>query len=309
MSTLSDKAALKPVLQGPFRRVLDATARFVVSNPGNMAVCLLVATLLVIATAAFLATLFDLHLTTYDPIKMNIGHRLRAPSAEHWMGTDTIGRDVFSRIVAGSWITFSIALAVLCIASTFGAVIGVIAGYTGGLVDEILMRITDLFLAFPALILAAAISATFGGSLIATSAALAVVFWPWYARLTRSRVLSLKEQDFVTATAAMGASRVYIVCRTLLPMVWPLVLVQAATDVGFVMLSSAGLSFLGLGAKPPTPEWGAMIFDSLSQQPRAWWLAAFPGGALAFTALAFNLLGDSLRDHLDPAMGATDAGL
>ncbi|MEO1293723.1 MAG: ABC transporter permease, partial [Pseudomonadota bacterium] len=151
--------------------------------------------------------------------------------------------------------------------------------------------------------------ATFGGGLVPTTVALAAVFWPWYARLVRSRVLSLKSQAYVEAVRAMGGSDRRILFVTLLPLVWPLVLIQASTDVGFVMLASSGLSFLGLGAQPPTPEWGAMIFDGLTHQPRAWWLVLFPGAAIAFVAIAFNLLGDALRDYADPALGASEAGV
>ena len=248
-------------------------------------------------------------ITTFDPLQMDIRARLDAPSAAHWLGTDKIGRDLLSRVVAGAWISLSVSICVLAVAGTVGTTIGLVAGYFGGLVDEVLMRLTDLFLAFPALILAAAIAASFGGGMIPTTIALAAVFWPWYARLIRARLLSLKEQDFVAAAKAMGASHRHLIFTTLLPMVWPLVIVQATTDVGFVILSASGLSFLGLGAQSPTPEWGVMIFDSLTHQPAAWWLAVFPGGAIALTAIGFNLLGDSLRDHLDPTFGAAEAGV
>ncbi len=248
-------------------------------------------------------------ITAFDPLQMDIRARLDPPSAAHWLGTDKIGRDLLSRVVAGSWISLSVSLCVLAVAGIVGTTIGLVAGFFGGLVDEILMRLTDLFLAFPALILAAAIAASFGGGMVPTTIALAAVFWPWYARLIRARVLSLKEQDFVAASRAMGASPLHLIFVTLLPMVWPLVIVQATTDVGFVILSASGLSFLGLGAQSPTPEWGVMIFDSLTHQPAAWWLAVFPGGAIALTAIGFNLLGDSLRDHLDPSLGAAEAGV
>lgn len=263
----------------------------------------------VVSILAFGAFLTDTHLTTYDPLKMNIRSRLEPPSADHWMGTDKIGRDMLSRIFAGSWISLSVSLAVLTVAAIVGTSVGLIAGYVGGITDEVLMRLTDLFLAFPALILAAAIAASFGGGMGSTTVALAAVFWPWYARLIRSRILSLKQQDFVAASRCLGASHVRLIFTSLLPMVWPLVIVQATTDVGFVILAASGLSFLGLGAQPPTPEWGAMIFDSLTHQPASWWMAVFPGGAIALVAIGFNLLGDSLRDYLDPALGASEAGV
>ena len=284
-------------------------ARFSRSSGQAMLATGLVGLVLVLGLVSFAGFMSGYNLTTFDPLQMDIRARLDPPTAAHWLGTDKIGRDVLARVVAGAWISLSVSVCVLAVAGTVGTTIGLVAGYCGGLVDEGLMRLTDLFLAFPALILAAAIAASFGGGMIPTTIALAAVFWPWYARLIRARVLSLKEQDYVAATRAMGAGPLHLIFVTLLPMVWPLVIVQATTDVGFVILSASGLSFLGLGAQSPTPEWGVMIFDSLTHQPAAWWLAVFPGGAIALTAIGFNLLGDSLRDHLDPSIGAADAGI
>lgn len=270
---------------------------------------LIVFVVLAIALMTFAAFLADTHITAFDPLKINIRHRLSPPDWDHLMGTDKIGRDMLARVVAGSWISLSVSLTVLFVAAIVGTSLGLVAGYVGGITDEVLMRVTDLFLAFPALILAAAIAASFGGGMISTTIALAAVFWPWYARLIRSRVLSLKEQVFVDAARSIGASHLRLIFVTLLPMVWPLVIVQATTDVGFVILAASGLSFLGLGAQAPTPEWGAMIFDSLTHQPASWWLAVFPGGAIALVAIGFNLLGDSLRDYIDPSLGASEAGI
>lgn len=282
--------------------------RFATASGQSMLACLLVGLMLGLGLVSLVGYLTDTAMTTFDPLKMNVSARMQGPSVAHWMGTDKIGRDMLARVVAGSWISLSVSLAVLAVAGTVGTTVGLVAAYVGGLADEALMRVTDLFLAFPALILAAAIAASFGGGMIPTTIALAAVFWPWYARLIRARVLSLKQLDYVAAARAMGASHLRLIFVTLLPMVWPLVIVQATTDVGFVILSASGLSFLGLGAQSPTPEWGVMIFDSLTHQPAAWWLAVFPGGAIALTAIGFNLLGDSLRDHLDPALGAAEAG-
>lgn len=209
---------------------------------------------------------------------------------------------MFARVVAGAQISVEVALLVVLIGLAIGTVVGVVAGFTGGIADEALMRITDLFLAFPALILAAAIAATIGRSLQATVVALAIVWWPWYARLARGQVLSLREQEYVMAARAMGASRRRLMFRTIFPNVVPTVIIQATADIGYAMLSTAGLSFLGLGAQPPAPEWGSMILESLSYQPAAWWYATFPGLALMAAAFGFNLLGDGLRDWLDPAM-------
>ncbi|MEO5756755.1 MAG: ABC transporter permease [Mesorhizobium sp.] len=290
-------------------KVLNSVIAFTRSSPQSMVAVAIVSVVALTSILSFAAHVFGFSLTTYDPIKMNIIASLKPPTFDHWMGTDKIGRDTLARVVGGAWITMSVSFAVLAVAAVIGTGVGIVAGFFGGLVDEILMRVTDLFLAFPALILAAAIAATFGGGMGPTTVALAAVFWPWYARVIRSRVLSLKEQEFVSAARALGASRTYLLVVTLLPMVWPLVLVQLTSDVGFVMLASSGLSFLGLGAQTPAPEWGAMIFDSLAQQPRAWWLGVFPGAAIATVAIGFNLLGDSLRDYLDPSLGASEAGI
>lgn len=283
--------------------------KFATSSVQSMLAIGIVGFILIVAILSFAAFVSDSYITAYDPLKMNIRARLEPPGADHWMGTDKIGRDMLARVFAGSWISLSVSFAVLFVAAIVGTTAGLVAGYVGGIVDEIIMRITDLFLAFPALILAAAIAASFGGGMASTTIALSAVFWPWYARLIRSRVISLKEQDFIASSRCLGSSHRQIIFQSLLPMVWPLVIVQATTDVGFVILAASGLSFLGLGAQPPTPEWGAMIFDSLTHQPASWWLAVFPGGAIALVAVGFNLLGDALRDHLDPSLGAADAGV
>ena len=282
---------------------------FLRASPLNLLALALVALALLAAIAAGLAEVTGLQVTPYDPLKPSLTERLVPPSLDHPMGTDHLGRDVFSRVFLGTRISVQVALSVLTIAALFGLVIGLVSGFFGGWIDEILMRFADLFLAFPALILAAAISTAFGGGLGVTSIALAAVFWPWYARVVRSRVLSLRDQQFVRATASLGASNSWLIFRTILPMIWPVLIVQVTLDAGFVMLASAGLSFLGLGAQAPTPEWGSMIFNAISFQPKSWWIALFPGLALGLTALGFNLLGDGLRDFLDPAdtSGAADS--
>ncbi len=257
---------------------------------------------LIVSAVGLGADLLDVRFTPYDPLKPNLIDRLQPPSASHVMGTDHLGRDIFSRVLAGTHVAVEVALIVLTIALVVGVIVGLAAGLAGGIVDELLMRLTDLFLAFPALILAAAITFTLGASLQTTMVALATVYWPWYARITRGQVLSLREREFIVAARTMGAGRMRLMFRTLLPNVAPILLVQATLDVGYVMLSTAGLSFLGLGAQPPTPEWGSIILASLPYQLDAWWYAAFPGLTLAVTALGFNLLGDGLRDWLDPVL-------
>jgi peptide/nickel transport system permease protein len=258
---------------------------------------------LVILLIVTIFTVFgDSLIVTHDPIGMNLTERLRSPSREHYFGTDEFGRDIFSRVISGTKISIAAAGFVLVIASTVGFMIGVCAGLWGGALDEILMRITDLFMAFPSMILAIAIAATLGASLKNTLIALSVVFWPWYARLVRAQVLSLRERDYITAARSLGASTMRIIVWHLLPNLMPILITQITLDVGYVILSTAGLSFLGLGAQPPTPEWGAMIMSARQFMRESWWYTTFPGLALLLTVLSFNLLGDALRDYLDPKM-------
>jgi peptide/nickel transport system permease protein len=282
------------------RRGVRFASRFMHASPLTVLGGTIVVVALVLGIVGLVADVADVRFTPYDPVAPNVADRLQGPSPSHFMGTDHLGRDIFSRVLAGTPIALQVALIVLVIALAVGIVVGLVAGLAGGLVDEMLMRLTDMFLAFPALILAAAITFTLGASLQTTMVALATVYWPWYARLARGQVLSLRERDFILAARTMGASRIRLMFRTLLPNVAPILLVQATLDVGYVMLSTAGLSFLGLGAQPPAPEWGSTILASLPYQPDAWWYAAFPGLALAITALGFNLVGDDLRDWMDP---------
>ena len=209
---------------------------------------------------------------------------------------------MLSRVIAGARISLQVALLVLSIASVVGFLVGSVAGFLGGWVDEILMRVTDLFLAFPALVLAVAIAATLGPSLTNTMIALTTVYWPWYARLIRAQVLSLREREFILASICLGSSTPGLILRHILPNVIPILITQITIDIGYVILSTAGLSFLGLGAQPPAPEWGATILASRSYMRESWWFPTFPGLALALTVLGFNLLGDGLRDYLDPRL-------
>jgi len=258
--------------------------------------------LVILFMVAIFVILGDSLIITHDPVEMNLPARLQSPSAAHYFGTDEFGRDIFSRVISGTKISISAAAFVLIIASTVGCLIGVCAGLWGGRLDEVLMRITDLFMAFPSMILAIAIAATLGASLQNTLIALSIVFWPWYARLVRAQVLSLREREYITASRSLGASTLHIIIRHLLPNLMPILITQLTLDVGYVILSTAGLSFLGLGAQPPTPEWGAMIMSARQFMRESWWYTTFPGLALVLTVLGFNLLGDSLRDYLDPKM-------
>src|SRR5262245_6527311 len=241
-------------------------------------------------------------LAPYPPTKTSLGERFQPPSAQHLMGTDNFGRDVFSRVLSGARISLQVALIVLSISVVIGFVVGAAAGLAGGMVDEALMRVTDLFLAFPALVFAAAIAATLGRSLENTMVALATVYWPWYARLVRAQVLVIAQQDYITATRAIGVPSWRVIWRHLLPNVFPLILVQLSLDAGYAILSTSSLSFLGLGAQPPSPEWGAMLTAAREFVREAWWYMAFPGLALTLTVLGFNMLGDGLRDFLDPRL-------
>jgi peptide/nickel transport system permease protein len=241
-------------------------------------------------------------LAPYSPTKTNLGDRFRPPSAQYRMGTDNFGRDIFSRVLNGARISLQVALIVLSISVVIGFLVGSVAGLAGGIVDEGLMRVTDLFLAFPALVFAAAIAATLGRSLDNTMIALATVYWPWYARLVRSQVLVIARQDYITATKALGIPGWRVVWQHVLPNVLPLILVQLSLDAGYAILSTSSLSFLGLGAQPPSPEWGAMLTAAKEFVREAWWYMAFPGLALTLTVLGFNLLGDGLRDFLDPRL-------
>ena len=234
---------------------------------------------------------------------------LAPPSPAHVLGTDNVGRDILSRIIAGARISLSSAALIVLLSVTFGSLLGITAGLLGGLVDEALMRVTDLFFAFPAFVLAAAIAATLGPSLQHTIVAVAVVFWPWYARLARSQVLSLRERDFVLASRLAGSSTVSIVFRHMLPNVLPILIIQASADLGNAILSISALSFLGLGAQQPTPEWGTMMASAQDYLQSAWWFLTFPGLTLLIVVLGFNLLGDGLRDWLDPRRRGRIRGL
>ncbi|MBO9386316.1 MAG: ABC transporter permease [Thermomicrobium sp.] len=278
----------------PRQRTLSSTViEFLRHSPLNLLGVVLIALFLFLVV-------FGSVLAPHDPIQPNVALKLQPPSSTYWFGTDELGRDVFSRVLSGAKYSLGIACIILSIAVVVGTLVGLIAGYVGGLVDELLMRLTDLFLAFPALVLAMAIAATLGRNLQNTVIALTVVYWPWYARLVRGQVLWLKEREFIEAARAIGASPWRIVGRHILPNTLAVIIVQLTLDVGYAVLATSGLSFLGLGAQPPTPEWGTMIAGARTFFRDAWWYMTFPGLALTLTVLGFNLLGDGLRDFLDP---------
>ena len=225
---------------------------------------------------------------------------LHAPSSAHLFGTDQVGRDVFSRVLYGARISPLIALFVLVISVAIGVPLGLAAGYFGGIVDEVIMRITDVFLAFPALLLALAFAAVLRPSITNTVIAISVTWWPWYARIIRGQAASVASRPFVESARASGLSHFRTLLRHVLPNSITPIIVQVSLDVGGVILTASALSFLGLGAQDPTPDWGLMVSQGQSFFTTHWWLVTFPGLAILLTAVAFNLLGDGLRDVLDP---------
>ncbi len=222
------------------------------------------------------------------------------PSPQHWMGTDQLGRDVFSRVIFGGRPAFVVPLLVVGLAVLVGAPLGAIAGYKGGWFDEVIMRITDLFLAFPSLLLAMAITAALGRGLENAAIALVISWWPWYARLVRGAAMSLRERHFVEAAESMGVREPVIIARHILPNCISPILVQVTVDLGTVILAMGGLAFIGLGTQPPAADWGLMISEGRTSILQAWWIAMYPMAAMLFLVLAFNLLGDTLRDIFDP---------
>lgn len=239
---------------------------------------------------------------THDPLAQDFTVRLLPPSRAHLYGTDQFGRDIFSRVVFGSRIALEIILIVSVISGGVGALVGWVAGYFGGRMDEVLMRLTDMFLAFPSLVLAMAFAAALGPSLPNMIMAISLVTWTPYARLARGETLRTKAQDFVEAARAMGASDARIIFRHVLPMTLSVLIVQLTLRMGMIILTAAGLGFLGLGAQPPTPEWGAMVSDGRNYLVDQWWMSTLPGSAIAAAVLGFNLLGDGIRDILDPRL-------
>ncbi len=237
-----------------------------------------------------------------DPLAQDLAHRLAGPSRAHPFGLDSLGRDVYSRVVYGARISVASGAAVVAAAMAFGVAAGTAAGWMGGWWDETLMRLTDMFLAFPSLILAMAISAILRPSLTNALLAIAVTSWPAYGRLARAQVLSLRGRDYIEAARAEGATDLAIILRHLIPNAMAPLLVQATLDIGGIILTSAGLSFIGFGAQPPTPEWGLMVSEGRSFLMDQWWISTFPAVAILLLVLGFNLLGDGVRDVLDPRL-------
>jgi peptide/nickel transport system permease protein len=255
---------------------------------------------LVMALAIVVVGLLAPALAPFAPDATHPLRTLQPPSAAHWFGTDQLGRDLYSRVVFGTRISPVIAFLVLLISCAVGIPLGIAAGYYGGVADEVIMRVTDIFLAFPALLLALALAAVLPPSLGSVTLAVSITWWPWYTRLVRGQAASVAGRPFVEGAKASGVSDLRILLRHVLPNSLTPLVVQVSLDVSAVILTVSALSFLGLGAQDPTPEWGLMVSQGQQYFPGQWWLVTFPGLAIVLTAVAFNILGDGLRDVLDP---------
>ena len=258
---------------------------------------------LAVIVAMLVLTLLAPWLATHPPGLQELGNRLQPPSAAHWLGTDDLGRDIFSRVVFGSRITLYIAFLAALIAAPLGLIIGTTAGYIGGWTDTVLMRLVDIFLSFPSLILALAFVAALGPGIENAIIAISLAAWPPIARLARAETLTVRKSDYIAAVRLQGASRMRIIFHHVMPMCIPSVIVRITLNMAAIILTAAGLGFLGLGAQPPSPEWGAMLSTGRQFVMNAWWIAAIPGCAILLTSLAFNLFGDGLRDIQDPRHG------
>ncbi|WP_050452428.1 ABC transporter permease [Candidatus Burkholderia verschuerenii] len=277
--------------QAAFGRAYQRWRRFS-SNPLSM---LGLAILLLLVVVALIGP----SVVSDDPFRQVLAERLTPPGAAHWFGTDQLGRDILSRLVHGSRLTLSIAMLVVVLVVPLGLLIGTVAGYCGGFVDTVLMRITDIALAFPKIVLALAFAAALGPGVLNAVIALSITAWPPYARLARAESLRLANADYIHAARLAGASHTRILLRYIVPLCSSSVIVRATLDMAGIIFAVAGLGFLGLGAQPPSPEWGYMVASGRNVLLDAWWVATIPGLAI----LAFNLLGDGLRDVFDPRHG------
>jgi peptide/nickel transport system permease protein len=268
--------------------------RKVLSNPAALTGLLIVLTLILIATFANLIT------GGVSPYAQTLANRLAAPSAAHWFGTDELGRDIFARIVYGARVTLTIVMLVSVVVAPIGLIVGTMAGYLGGWMDTILMRITDIFLAFPRLVLALAFAAALGPGIENAVIAISLTAWPPYARMARAETISIARSDFISAVVLQGASTQRILLRHIIPLCLSSLIVRLTLDMAGIILTAAGLGFLGLGAQPPMAEWGAMVSSGRDVILDQWWVATIPGLAIFIVSLGFNLLGDGLRDVFDP---------
>lgn len=268
-------------------------ARDLARNPLAMVGLFIIVSLLLVAG-------FAPWIAPYSPVDGVLANRLQPPSVQHWMGTDELGRDILSRVIYGARITLMIVILVAIIAAPLGLVIGTAAGYFGGWIDRILMGMTDIFLSFPRLILALAFVAALGPGIENAVIAIAITAWPVYARIARAEVLTFRNAEFLDAVRMLGASPLRIIGLHVIPLCMPSAIVRVTLDMAGIILTAAGLGFIGLGAQPPLPEWGAMISRGRSFILDQWWVATMPGFAIVVVSLGFCLFGDGLRDVLDP---------
>jgi peptide/nickel transport system permease protein len=266
----------------------------IVSNPAALAGLFIVAVLIVMAIFAPLLA------GGISPIEQNLASRLARPSAEHWFGTDELGRDIYARTLYGARVTLTIVMLVSVVVAPVGLAVGTLAGYLGGWIDAVLMRITDIFLAFPRLVLALAFAAALGPGIENAVIAISLTAWPPYARIARSETVTIAKSDFILAVVMQGASTWRVLFKHIVPLCLSSVIVRLTLDMAGIILTAAGLGFLGLGAQPPSAEWGAMVSAGRDVILDQWWVATIPGIAIFIVSLGFNLLGDGLRDVFDP---------
>jgi peptide/nickel transport system permease protein len=257
---------------------------------------------LVLVGGLFLVSIFAYYLAPYDPSHIDLKEMLMPPSAQHWLGTDTLGRDVFSRIIYGSRVSLKVGFVAVGLATIIGLIVGAASGYYGGWVDLVLMRFVDLMLCFPSFFLILAVIALLEPSIWNIMVVIGATSWMGVARLVRAEILSLKEREFVTAARALGASDVRLILRHLLPNALAPVMVSATLGVAGAILTESALSFLGLGVQPPTPSWGNMLTAGKDNIEIAWWLSVFPGLAILITVMSYNLLGEGIREAIDPRL-------
>jgi peptide/nickel transport system permease protein len=290
---LSERPASR--MQARLGRAYVTWRRFSANRLAMVGLFIIIALLVVAALADVLAT----HSPYIGDLK---NARLLPPSADYWFGTDDLGRDIYSRIVHGSRLTLFVVVLVAVIAAPVGLAVGTVSGYAGGWIDAVLMRITDIFLAFPKLVLALAFVAALGPGIENAVLAIAITSWPPYARIARAETLTVRNSDFIKAVELMGASPFRIVLRHIMPLCLSSLIVRVTLDMAGIILTAAGLGFLGLGAQPPMPEWGAMVATGKDYILDQWWLATFPGLAIFLAVMAFNLLGDGLQEALSPVL-------
>ncbi|NQT60147.1 MAG: ABC transporter permease [Bacteroidetes bacterium] len=271
------------------------TIRIILSTPAGIVGTAIILILLI-------CVIFAPYLAPYDPYFVDIGNKLKVPSSEYWFGTDTVGRDVFSRVIFGARYSLAAGTIVVGIAILIGSVIGLIAAYPGGRKGEMIMRLTDIFLAFPTMLFAIALASTLGPSFLNSMVAISIVYWPKYARLIYGQALSIRESDYVKFAEVLKEKNSVIRLRHIFPNCSSAIIVQATLDFGDAILFFAALSFVGLGAQPPAADWGAMLAFARKYMMLSWWTAVFPGIAIFITVIGFNLLGDSLRDAFDPRL-------